>query len=171
MKETGIGCLSITTGPIPICFCSNCQQLYTEKKTQLVTKVRVVQKTDGQTIPLAVTPLSSTHKALLYIRCESTSGKGLPVLMRMTLCSGKDSENLPVEAPYVMYHFWTLFQQQFLEFTVSRGMVPNKPVAYTETSMSEKAVTELKEGPIHNVLNQGIRFAGFEDVNALMNKD
>ena len=169
MKETEIGCLWITNGPIPLCFCSKCQHHYTEKKSQLVTKVHVPET--GDPVPLAVAPLASSHRALLYVACQFTTGKGAPVLMRMALCSGKHSETFPIEAPYVMYHFWTLFQQQFLEFTVSPDMTPNKPVAYTETSNSQKAFSEHKEGPIQNVLNEAIKAAKFENVDVLMSRD
>ena len=170
MKETELGCLWITTEAFPVSFCSNCQHLYTEKKTNLATKVRIVEPGDP-ILPVAVSPLSHSHKALLYIECEATTSKGAPVLMRMTLCSGKQSNDLPIEAPYVMYHFWTLFQQQFLEFTVSETMIPYEPVPYTaEANTSEKAVKDLKDGPISNILNQAIQIAGFDNVSALLNK-
>ena len=167
MKETGFGCLCISSGPIPLCFCSDCQHLYIEKKTTLVTKVHVLKAGDPL-IPLAVSPLSSSHKALLYFVCETTTSKGAPVLMRMTLCSGKHSDDLPIEAPYVMYHDWTLLHQQFLEFTVSQDMIPDHPVTYTEGRMSEATVIELRKGPVRQILVQGIQIAGYEDVDAFI---
>lgn len=169
MKETELGCLWITTEAFPVCFCSSCQHLYTEKKTNLATRVRIVEEGDT-TLPVAVSPLSRSHKALLYIECEATTSKGAPVLMRMTLCSGKKSDDLPIEMPYVMYHFWTLFQQQFLEFTVSETMIPYEPIPYTEANASEKAVMDQKDGPISNILNQAMQIAGFDNVSTLLCK-
>ena len=167
MKETAFGCLRITTGTIPICFCSDCQHLYTNKKSVLATKVRALNA-DEPELPVAVSPLSSSHKALLYIVCEATTGEGAPVLMRMTLCSGKNSEDLPIEAPYVVYHFWTLSHQQFLEFTVTQDMLPDRPVPYTEAGMSRTALTQLRDGPVRQILIQSIQIAGFKDVNTLI---
>ena len=164
MKETELGCLWNTTEALPVCFCSSCQHLYTEKKTNLATKVRIVEEGDSM-LPIAVSPLSHSHKALLYIECEATTSKGAPVLMRMTLCSGKKSADLPIEAPYVMYHFWTLFKQQFLEFTVSETMIPCESIPYTEASASGKAVIDLRDGPISNILNQAVQIAGIVDIN------
>ena len=170
MKETGLGCLRITTETFPVSFCSNCQHLYTEKRTNLATKVHIVEVGDP-ILPVAVSPLSHSHKALLYIECEATTSKGAPVLMRMTLCSGKQSDDLPIELPYVVYHFWTLFQQQFLEFTVSETMIPYEPISYTaEANASEKAVMDLKDGPISNILNQAIQISGFDNISALLSK-
>jgi hypothetical protein len=171
MKETELGCLWITTGHVPLCFCSNCQHIYTEKKTSLNTKVHIVKAGDPIP-PLAVSSLSSSHKALLYVMCEGTMSNGAPIFMRMTLCSGKHSDDLPIEAPYLTYHHWSLFHQQFLEFTVSPTMIPDEPIPYTdEAGMSEMAILGLRGGIVTNILSQAMQIAGFRDLNAFLSQD
>lgn len=166
MKETEFGCLWITSRTYPVCFCSKCQHLYTEKKSALVTKVHPIKAGDSA-LPIAISPLSSSHNALLYIVCEGTISDA-PIVMRLTLCSGKYSEHLTIEAPYVMFHFWTLFRQVFLEFTITEDMLPDQPVPYSEGELSNSLLEQYRAMPINQIIMQGIQVAGFGDLNSLI---
>lgn len=167
LQRTGFGCVRVTDGPMPLHFCSSCQNIYLVKKTQLETKVHLVN-TENPLVPAAVSPLSHSHRALLHIHCEATISGGMPLLMQATLCSGKESTDLPLESPYIVYHHWTVFHQTFLEFTISPDLYPDSPVPYTEGSASQTAITDLRNGPIRQILVQALKLSGYETIDDLI---
>ena len=152
---------------MPLYFCSSCQNIYLVKKTQLETKVHLVNA-ENPLVPAAVSPLSHSHQALLHIHCEATISGGMPLLMQATLCSGKESTDLPLESPYIVYHHWTIFHQTFLEFTISPDLYPDSPVPYTEGSASQTAITDLRNGPIRQILVQALKLSGYETIDDLI---
>lgn len=154
MKPVPFGCTRKVIQSVSSQFCASCQDIAREKGS-IEAKVSRVNPEDLP-LPLAISPISSSHQPLLYARCAATIA-GKPFLYEFALCVGKDSEDLPISTPYVSYHHWNLTTQQFLEFTVSLEMNPAEPVAYTEGEGSVLAVGQLRGMPIQSILLQAIQ--------------
>lgn len=135
-------------------FCTSCQDV-ARRKESLEAKVSPVNP-ENLPLPAAVSPLSKYHQPLLHARCTATIDRK-PFLMEFVLCTDGNSDNFPVPAPYVVYHHWNLFSQQFMEFTVTPEMSPLDPVVYTEGDASRLAVKKLREMPIQKILLQAVK--------------
>ena len=155
MKTVPFGCVRKSIQSIPIQYCVSCQGV-DQIKGSMEAKVKVVSQDDQQPLPLALSSLSTTHQALVTVHCEATV-LNRPLLMEFALFTAKNTQDLPMESAYVVYHLWNLFSQQFLEFTVSADMCPSEPVIYTEGEMSKMAVIQLREMPIQKILLQTVQ--------------
>lgn len=134
-------------------FCVSCQDVSREKGS-LEAKVSPISPNDLP-LPVAIAPLSLSHKPIVRVRCAATIDKK-PFVMEFVLCTSRKSDDMPITLPYVVYHHWNLLTQQFLEFTVTPEMNPAEPVVYTEGDNSRMAVIKLREMPIQRILLQAI---------------
>lgn len=147
------GCSRRVIQSFQVQFCVTCKDVANKKEAMKVSVSPV--RPNNLPLPVAVSPLSASHQALIHAHCEATIA-GKPFLMEFTLCTGKDSKDMPVLSPYVVYHHWNLFSQQYLEFTVTPEMIPDAPIVYTVGDGSKMAVMMLKEMPLQKILLQAI---------------
>lgn len=154
MRPVPFGCTRKVIQTFSTQFCASCQDIAREKGS-VEAKVSCVNP-ENLPLPLAISPLSLSHLPLIYAHCSATIA-GKPFIYEFVLCEGKGSEDLPMSAPYVIYHHWHLFTQQFLEFTVTPDMSLAEPVVYTEGEGSISAVTQLRGMPIQSILLQALQ--------------
>ena len=112
-------------------FCSKqCQQQHTSPTTlPMLVKVFSPNQVPSDFMSYS-RKIQESHTEVLFIQGYRSDPSGNHVKVDIALCSGDGSEDFPKSCMYIAYYHRSTFSQQFVEYFVSKDMMPLEMLPY-----------------------------------------